>query len=165
MFRTLILFICALACVGCNKNDEWKGKEKTLSIIKPDAVRNNHIGDIISRFEKRGLKVSAIKIKQLNEREAGEFYAEHKGKPFYKDLIKFMTSGPSVILVLEGDDAVARNRELMGSTDPSKANSGSIRKDFATSVTENAVHGSDSQINAQKEILFFFSKDDLVDRY
>ena len=162
-----ILFLCALSGVGCTK-ESWKsskGKEKTLSIIKPDAVKNNHIGSIIARFEKEGLRVSALKMKRLNEQEASEFYAEHKDKPFYKDLVKFMTSGPSVILVLEGDNAVMRNREIMGATDPSKANAGTLRKDFAKSVTENAVHGSDSKENAEKEILFFFNLQDLQERF
>lgn len=165
MIKKLLLLLCAIVCVGCQKNEEWKGKEKTLSIIKPDAVKDNHIGDIIARFEKEGLKVSAIKMKHLNEKEASEFYGVHKGKPFYNDLVKFMTSGPSVMIVLEGDDAVALNREIMGATDPSKANEGTLRKDFAKSVTENAVHGSDSPMNAQKEILFFFSKDELQERF
>lgn len=164
--KLIIALTAATLLVACSKNnDGWKGKEKTLSIIKPDAVKDNHIGDIISRFEKNGLRVSAIKIKQLNEREAQDFYGVHKGKPFFNDLVTFMTSGPSVMIVLEGDDAVALNRELMGATDPSKANPGSLRFDFASSVTQNAVHGSDSKENAKKEILFFFSKDELQERY
>lgn len=167
---TLLLAVCALGLVSCKTTatttpPEWKGKEKTLSIIKPDAVKDNHVGDIISRFEKKGLKVSAIKMKHLNEKEASAFYAIHKDRPFFKDLVNFMTSGPSVIIVLEGDNAVALNREIMGATDPFKASSGTIRADFAHSVTQNAVHGSDSQDNAKNEILFFFSGDELQERF
>lgn len=168
MINKLILFLLAIASIGCsqtNEKDVWKGKEKTLSIIKPDAVKNNHIGDILSRFEKEGLRVSAIKIKHLNEKEASDFYAVHKGKPFFNDLVKFMTSGPAVMIVLEGDNAINLNREIMGATDPAKANPGTLRFDFANSVTENAVHGSDSLENAKKEILFFFPKDELQERF
>jgi nucleoside-diphosphate kinase len=157
--------LCTFALISCTKNNDWKGKEKTLSIIKPDAVKNDHIGDIIARFEKNGLKVSAIKMKHLSQKEASEFYGDHKGKPFYKDLVTFMTSGPSVIMVLEGDNAVELNREIMGATDPSKAKPGTLRADFAKSTTENAVHGSDSRENARKEITFFFSGDDLQERF
>lgn len=166
LYSVAALLLCAFAIAGCTKKSvEWKGKEKTLSIIKPDAVKDNHIGSIISRFEKNGLKVSAIKMKRLNEKEAKEFYGIHKEKPFFNDLVLFMTSGPSVILVLEGENAVAKNREIMGATDPKKALTGTIRSDFAKSVTENAVHGSDSKENAEKEINFFFSFDDLQERF
>ena len=132
--------------------------ERTISIIKPDAVEKNVIGKIYSRFEENGLRIIAAKMKHLSEREAKEFYAVHKDRPFYKDLIEFMTSGPVVVMVLEGDDAVAKNRELMGATDPKKADKGTIRADFADSIDANAVHGSDSLENAKTEIAFFFAK-------
>lgn len=139
--------------------------QQTLSIIKPDAVAGNHIGDIISRFEKNGLRIAAIKIVQLDAKQAGDFYKVHKDRSFYPDLVKFMSSGPVVILVLEGPDAVAKNRELMGATDPSKAASGTIRADFAQSLTKNAVHGSDSPETAKEEVLFFFKPSEIVKRY
>ena len=131
--------------------------QRTLSIIKPDAVAKNVIGQIISRFEENNLKVVAAKLITLSDSEAGGFYAEHKGKPFYDDLIEFMTSGPVFIQVLEGEDAISKNRELMGNTDPSKADPGTIRADFAQTIDANAVHGSDSEISAEREIAFFFS--------
>ena len=131
--------------------------ERTLSIIKPDAVAKNVIGEIISRFEKNNLKIIAAKLITLSTSDAGGFYAEHKGKPFYDDLIEFMTSGPVFIQVLEGEDAISKNRELMGNTDPSKADPGTIRADFAQTIDANAVHGSDSEISAEREIAFFFS--------
>jgi len=167
MAKKLLLVLCLLcALTACNKN-EWKesGKEKTLSIIKPDAVKSNHIGDIIQRFEQSGLRVSAIQMKHLTEKQAGDFYAVHKERPFYGELVRFMSSGPVVVMVLEGENAVARNREIMGATDPAKASSGTLRHDFAKSVTENAVHGSDSQENAKQEILFFFAGDELQERF
>jgi nucleoside-diphosphate kinase len=136
--------------------------EQTLSIIKPDAVKEQHIGDIIQRFEKNGLKVGAIKMTSLTQDKAGAFYKEHEGRPFYGDLTKFMTSGPVVVMVLSGPDAIAKNRELMGATDFKKAAPGTIRKDFAHSLTENAVHGSDSKESAKREIEFFFTPDELV---
>jgi nucleoside-diphosphate kinase len=138
--------------------------EQTLSIIKPDGVRNNHIGDIISRFEDEGLKVVALKMTRLSKEQAGQFYQEHKDRPFYNDLVQFMTSGPVVLVVLEGKNAVAKNRELMGATNPEKADRGTIRADFAESVTKNAVHGSDSQTSAKKEINFFFQPQDILSR-
>ena len=131
--------------------------QRTLSIIKPDAVAKNVIGKIISRFETNDLKIIAAKLITLSDSEAGGFYAEHEGKPFYKDLIEFMTSGPVFIQVLEGDDAISKNRELMGNTDPSKADPGTIRADFAQTIDANAVHGSDSEKSAEREIAFFFS--------
>ena len=131
--------------------------EQTLSIIKPDAVAKNVIGEIISRFEKNDLKIIAAKLITLSDSDAGGFYAEHEGKPFYNDLIAFMTSGPVFIQVLEGEDAIAKNRELMGNTDPSKADVGTIRADFAQTIDANAVHGSDSEKSAIREIAFFFS--------
>ena len=131
--------------------------QRTLSIIKPDAVAKNVIGEIISRFEKNNLKIIAAKLITLSTSDAGGFYAEHKGKPFYDDLIEFMTSGPVFIQVLEGEDAISKNRELMGNTDPSKAGPGTIRADFAQTIDANAVHGSDSEISAEREIAFFFS--------
>ena len=131
--------------------------QRTLSIIKPDAVAKNVIGEIISRFEKNDLKIIAAKLITLSDSDAGGFYAEHEGKPFYNDLIAFMTSGPVFIQVLEGEDAIAKNRELMGNTDPSKADVGTIRADFAQTIDANAVHGSDSENSAIREIAFFFS--------
>jgi nucleoside-diphosphate kinase len=130
--------------------------ERTLSIIKPDAVAKNVIGQIYSRFEGAGLKVIAAKMAHLSEREAGEFYAVHKERPFFKDLVSFMTSGPVMIQALEGENAIAKNRELMGATDPKKADKGTIRADFAESIDANAVHGSDAPETAAVEIAFFF---------
>ena len=130
--------------------------ERTLSIIKPDAVAKNVIGKIYSRFESNGLKVIAAKLAWLSPQEAGQFYAVHKERPFFKDLVSFMVSGPVMIQVLEGDNAIAKNRELMGATDPKKAEPGTIRADFAESIDANAVHGSDGADTAAVEIGFFF---------
>ncbi len=130
--------------------------ERTLSIIKPDAVAKNVIGKIYSRFESNALKVIAARMAWLSAQEAGEFYAVHKARPFYADLVKFMTSGPVMIQVLEGEDAIAKNRDLMGATDPKKAAAGTIRADFAESIDANAVHGSDGADTAALEIAFFF---------
>ena len=138
--------------------------ERTLSIIKPDAVGKNVIGKIYSRFETNGLKVVAAKMKHLSRREAEGFYAVHRERPFYKDLVEFMISGPVMIQVLEGDSAIARNRELMGATDPKKAEPGTIRADFAQSVDANAVHGSDAAETAAVEIAYFFSTTELCPR-
>ena len=135
--------------------------ERTLSIIKPDAVGKNVIGEIYSRFEKAGLKIVAAKMLQLNDESAGGFYAEHKGKGFYGDLIEFMTSGPVMVQVLEGEGAVAKNRELMGATNPAEAAPGTIRADYAQSIDANAVHGSDSTTSAQREISYFFKADEI----
>ncbi|AIL32666.1 nucleoside-diphosphate kinase [Basilea psittacipulmonis] len=130
--------------------------ERTLSIIKPDAVKKNVIGEIISRFEKNGLKVVEAKMKHLTRAEAEGFYAVHKERPFFNDLVEFMISGPVFIQVLEGEDAIAKNRELMGATDPKKAAPGTIRADFAESIDANAVHGSDAPETAKVEIAYFF---------
>ena len=130
--------------------------ERTLSIIKPDAVAKNVIGKIYSRFETNGLKIIAAKMVWLSPQQAGEFYAVHKARPFFGELVEFMTSGPVMIQVLEGEDAIAKNRELMGATDPKKAAAGTIRADFAESIDANAVHGSDGPDTAQVEIAFFF---------
>ncbi|EES88830.1 nucleoside-diphosphate kinase [Helicobacter canadensis] len=132
--------------------------EKTLSIIKPDAVKKNVIGKIIDRFESNGLRIAAMKKVQLSQSDAQEFYAIHKSRPFFNDLVTFMVSGPVVVMVLEGLNAVAKNRELMGATNPKEAAAGTIRADFAESIDANAVHGSDSLENAEKEIKFFFAE-------
>lgn len=132
--------------------------QRTLSIIKPDAVKKGVIGQILSRFEANGLRIVAIKKLYLTKEQAGEFYAVHKERPFYKDLVEFMTSGPVVVSVLEGENAVGKNRELMGATNPKEAAKGTIRADFAESIDANAVHGSDSLENAKIEIEFFFNK-------
>ncbi|MCG8428949.1 MAG: nucleoside-diphosphate kinase [Chromatiales bacterium] len=130
--------------------------ERTFSIVKPDAVGKNVIGQIYSRFEENGLKIVASKMLHLSREQAGEFYAVHKERPFYNDLIDFMTSGPVVVQVLEGEDAIAKNREIMGATNPQEAAPGTIRADFAQTVDENAVHGSDAPETAKVEIEFFF---------
>ena len=130
--------------------------ERTLSIIKPDAVAKNVIGKIYSRFETNGLKIIASKMAWLSPQEAGEFYAVHKERPFFKDLVSFMISGPVMIQALEGESAIAKNRDLMGATDPKKADPGTIRADFAESIDANAVHGSDGEETAKNEIAFFF---------
>jgi nucleoside-diphosphate kinase len=132
--------------------------ERTLSIIKPDAVAKNVIGKIYTRFESAGLKIVAAKMAQLSQAEAEGFYAVHKERPFFKDLVKFMISGPVMIQALEGENAVAKNRELMGATNPKEAAAGTIRADFAESIDANAVHGSDSAENAAIEIAYFFGK-------
>jgi nucleoside-diphosphate kinase len=138
--------------------------ERTLSIIKPDAVAKNVIGEIYTRFERAGLKIVAARMKQLSRAEAEGFYAVHKERPFFKDLVDFMTSGPVMIQVLEGADAVQKNRDLMGATDPKKAEKGTIRADFAQSIDANAVHGSDSAENASVEIAYFFPTLDICPR-
>ncbi len=132
--------------------------ERTLSIIKPDAVAKNVIGEIVSRFEKAGLKVVEARMQQLTQADAEGFYAVHKERPFFNDLVKFMISGPVFIQVLEGENAIAKNRELMGATDPKKADAGTIRADFAESIDANAVHGSDAPETAAVEIAYFFKK-------
>jgi nucleoside-diphosphate kinase len=136
--------------------------EQTLSIIKPDAVAKGVIGKILDRFESNGLRVAALKKLQLTKEQAGEFYAVHKERPFYGELVEFMTSGPVVVSVLEGENAMAKNRELMGATNPKEAEVGTIRADFADSIDANAVHGSDSLENAAIEIAFFFNKEEIV---
>jgi len=138
--------------------------ERTLSIIKPDAVAKNVIGKIYSRFEDAGFKIVAAKMLHLDEVNAGGFYAIHKDRPFFKDLISFMTSGPVIVQVLEGENAVAKHREIMGATNPQEAAPGTIRADFAETLDENAVHGSDSLENAVIEIAYFFGEDGLCER-
>ena len=130
--------------------------ERTLSIIKPDAVAKNVVGQILARFEAAGLKVIAARMQHLSQREAEAFYAVHKERPFFNDLVSFMVSGPVMIQVLEGEGAIAKNRELMGATDPKKADKGTIRADFADSIDANAVHGSDAPETAANEVAFFF---------
>jgi nucleoside-diphosphate kinase len=138
--------------------------EQTLSIIKPDAVSKNVTGQINSRFEAAGLQIVAQKMLRLSDELAGGFYAEHKERPFYPDLVAFMTSGPVVVQVLEGEGAILKNRELMGATNPAEADAGTIRADFAKSIDANAVHGSDSPASAAREIAYFFASSDLCSR-
>jgi nucleoside-diphosphate kinase len=138
--------------------------ERTFSIVKPDAVAKNKIGEILARFEKAGLRIVASKMLHMTKAEAQGFYAVHKERPFYNDLVAFMTSGPVIVQVLEGENAIAKNREIMGATDPAKAAAGTIRKDFATNVEQNAVHGSDAPETAQAEIAYFFSVTEICPR-
>ena len=138
--------------------------EQTFSIIKPDAVAKNVIGEIVSRFEKNGLKIVASKMLHLSKEQAEGFYAVHRERPFYNDLVSFMISGPVVVQVLEGENAISKNRELMGATNPAEADPGTIRADFATTVDENAVHGSDAPETGSEEIRFFFGEDGLCPR-
>ncbi len=138
--------------------------ERTISIIKPDAVAKNVIGDIYRRFENAGLRIVAARMEHLSAEKAGEFYAVHKERPFYNDLIEFMTSGPVMVQVLEGEEAISKNREVMGATNPAEAAAGTIRADFALTVDENAVHGSDGPDTAQAEIEFFFGADGVCAR-
>lgn len=138
--------------------------ERTLSIIKPDAVAKNVIGEVYSRFEKGGLRIIAAKMLHLTRKQAEEFYDVHKERPFYGELVDFMTSGPVVVQVLEGEDAIARNREVMGDTNPAKAAPGTIRAEFATTIDENAVHGSDGPETAKREIDFFFNETEICPR-
>lgn len=138
--------------------------QRTLSIIKPDAVAKNVIGEIVSRFEKAGLQVVAAKMLHLSKEQAEGFYAEHKERGFFGDLVGFMTSGPVVVQVLEGDDAIAKNRDLMGATNPQDAAPGTIRADFAQSIDANAVHGSDSPESAEREVGYFFASDEICPR-
>ncbi|CAM4031083.1 nucleoside-diphosphate kinase [Corallococcus exiguus] len=135
--------------------------ERTLSIIKPDGLKNHHIGEIIARFEKAGLTPVGIRLQQLSQKEAEGFYAVHSARGFFKDLVSFMTSGPVVVMALEGENAVLKNRDLMGATDPKKADKGTIRADFAQSIDANTVHGSDSLENAKNEIAYFFRETEL----
>ena len=137
--------------------------EQTLSILKPDVVKEHNIGDVISYFEDANLNISAMKMTKLSKDQAAKFYAEHQGKPFFSGLVEFMSSGPIVALVLEGNGVIAKNRKLMGTTDPKKAEPGTIRADFAESVTRNAVHGSDSPEAAKREIAFFFKADEIFE--
>ena len=138
--------------------------ERTLSIIKPDAVAKNVIGEIISRFEKAGLRVVAAKMAHLSREQAEGFYAEHRERPFFKDLVGFMTSGPVVVQVLEGEGAIAKNRDLMGATNPQEATAGTIRADFAETIDANAVHGSDSASSAEREVRYFFDDSEICPR-
>jgi nucleoside-diphosphate kinase len=138
--------------------------EQTFSIIKPDAVAKNVTGEIASRFEKNGLQIVASKMLHLSKEQAEGFYAVHKERPFYNDLVSFMISGPVVVQVLEGENAISKNRELMGATNPAEADAGTIRADFATTLDENAVHGSDAPETAAEEIKFFFGEDGLCPR-
>lgn len=137
--------------------------ERTLSILKPDALEKGIIGKVVSRFETHGLKPIAMRLQQLSQRDAEGFYAVHKERPFFKDLVAFMTSGPVVVMCLEGENAVAKNRELMGATDPKKAEKGTIRADFAQSIDANTVHGSDSLENAKVEVAYFFRATELAE--
>ncbi|MBV1913430.1 MAG: nucleoside-diphosphate kinase [Cycloclasticus sp.] len=138
--------------------------ERTFSIVKPDAVAKNVIGQIYARFEEAGLKIVASKMLQLSREQAEGFYAVHKERPFYNDLVEFMISGPVMVQVLEGENAILKNREVMGATNPAEADAGTIRKDFADSIDENAVHGSDAAETAAEEIKFFFNDNELCER-
>lgn len=138
--------------------------ERTLSIVKPDAVAGNAIGEILARFEKAGLRIIAARMVHLSKADAGGFYEVHKERPFFDDLVAFMTSGPVMVQVLEGENAISKNRELMGATNPAEAAAGSIRADFASSLEENAVHGSDAPETAATEIAYFFSAEELCPR-
>lgn len=140
-------------------------QERTLSIIKPNAIKKNAIGEILSRFEKRGLRIAAAKFVKLSREKAEGFYIEHKDRPFFGSLVQFMTQGPVLLTVLEGPNAVALNREIMGATDPAKASPGTIRKDFADDIEANAVHGSDSLKSAEREIAYFFEKSEIFARF
>ena len=139
-------------------------KERTLSIIKPDAVAKDVIGKIITRFEENGLRPIALKMKKLDKKEAEGFYDIHRGKPFFEDLVAYMISGPVIVQVLEGESAILKNRELMGATNPTEAKEGTIRRDFATSIEANAVHGSDAPETTQREIAYFFEESELYSR-
>ena len=138
--------------------------ERTLSIIKPDAVAKNAVGQILSRFEAAGLQVVALKMQQLSQAQAEGFYAEHSERPFFKDLVAFMTSGPVSVQVLEGEGAILKNRDLMGATNPQEEAAGTIRADFATSIDANAVHGSDSETSAAREVAYFFDDNEICAR-
>jgi nucleoside-diphosphate kinase len=144
--------------------DDSMAVERTLSIVKPDGVQKNVIGEVYRRFEQAGLKIVGARMMQLTQAQAEGFYAVHRERPFFKDLVRYMSSGPVVVQVLEGENAVAKNRELMGATDPKKADKGTIRADLATSIEENVVHGSDSADNAKIEIAYFFAASDLLPR-
>jgi nucleoside-diphosphate kinase len=139
-------------------------KQRTLSIIKPDGVGNNLMGQVITRFEKGGLRIIAAKMMQLTKNQAEGFYAIHRERPFFKDLVSFMSSGPVMVMVLEGENAINKNREIMGATDPAKAAAGTIRADFAKTIDENVVHGSDGPDTAKTEISYFFSNGEICER-
>jgi nucleoside-diphosphate kinase len=138
--------------------------QRTISIIKPDGVEKNIIGEILRRFESAGLQIVAARMLHLTTEQAGEFYAVHRERPFYRDLVSYMTSGPVMVQILEGEGAIDKNREIMGATDPAKADPGTIRADFARSIEENVVHGSDGPETARQEIAFFFSDDQICPR-
>jgi nucleoside-diphosphate kinase len=138
--------------------------ERTLSIVKPSAVKNNHIGGVLAKLEAAGLKIVAAKMLKLTPEQAGNFYDVHRARPFFQELVDFMTSGPILVQVLEGDNAIAKNREVMGATDPAKAAPGTIRADFGKNISENAVHGSDGPDTAQAEIAFFFAGSEICAR-
>lgn len=138
--------------------------EKTLSIIKPNAVEDNNIGNVIARFESEGLKIAAAKLVQLSKEKAEGFYIEHKERPFFGSLVNFMTSGPVVLMALEGENAIERNREIMGATNPAEAAEGTLRKLYAKSIEANAVHGSDSQASAERELAYFFDTNEIYGR-
>jgi nucleoside-diphosphate kinase len=163
-----IIFACVLSVLifsaGVQADEHSTDNQQTLSIIKPDAVAANHIGEIIARFEKAGLRVVAIKMVSPSKEKVQEFYAVHKERPFFDDLTQFVSSGPVVAMVLEGDNAIAKNREIMGATDFKKATPGTLRADFAESMTRNAVHGSDSHETAKEEIAFFFQPNEIFKR-
>lgn len=139
--------------------------ERTFSIVKPNAVEDNNIGNIVARFEKEGLRIAALKITKLSKEKAEGFYIEHKERPFFGSLVSFMTSGPVVLMVLEGDNAIEKNRKIMGATNPAQAEENTIRKLYAKSIEANAVHGSDSQAAAEREIHYFFDKNEVLARY
>lgn len=139
--------------------------EKTFSIIKPNSVLDNNIGNIVGRFEKEGLRIAAAKLTVLSKEKAEGFYIEHKERPFFGELVSFMTSGPVLLIVLEGENAVSRNREIMGATNPAEAAENTLRKLYAKSLGENAVHGSDSQSSAEREINYFFDKNEIISRF
>ena len=160
----LFLGICSISLAEPLRRGNSMTVERTLSIIKPDAVGKNHIGDIIARFEKGGLKVIAAKMSHLSNTQAEQFYSVHKERPFFLDLVSFMTSGPVLVMCLEGENAIAKNREIMGATNPAEAKPGTIRKDFASTIDENAVHGSDAPETAATEVAFFFSPEELCAR-
>lgn len=159
--KSLFLTVLA-ACTISVASSLAADVQQTLSIIKPDGVRAQHIGDVISTFEHNGLRIAAIRMVKLNPDQAAQFYAVHKDRPFYPALKEFMSSGPVVVMVLEGEDAIAKNRQLMGATDPQKADKSTLRARFAKSMSENVVHGSDSIENAKVEIDFFFKPTDIV---
>jgi nucleoside-diphosphate kinase len=161
--KTFLFIICTFfAPLALIAETDKPTEELTLSIIKPDAVAAGHVGEIISRFEKEGLRIAALQMDLLTEDDAKEFYTAHKDRPFYKDLVKFMSSGPIVVMVLQGPDAIAKNRQIMGSTDPKKADKGTLRAEFGTSIEKNAVHGSDSPAAAKTEIDFFFDREEIM---
>ena len=146
------------------EDDDSMALERTLSIVKPDGVQKNLIGEVYRRFEQADLKIIGARMMQLTQTQAEGFYAVHRERPFFRDLVKYMSSGPVVVQVLEGENAVSKNRDLMGATDPKKADKGTIRADLATSIEENVVHGSDSVENARNEIAYFFAAADLCPR-